>query len=517
MAGIDQRLVIEFLSDRSTYGAAVSEVKKIETHISVIFLAGTRAYKMKRAVRYPYLDFSTLEKRHVACEAEIAVNRRTAPAIYLGVTTVRRRLDGRLALGGDGAVVEWLVEMARFDEHALLDRLADAGKVKRRDAEDLADTVAALHLSAEPRLDAESVANLASTIETNASSLRPWDGAVFEEGAIERLTDMSQAALAAATPLLEVRRLRGFVRRSHGDLHLGNVCVIDGRPVPFDAIEFNDAFAVIDILYDAAFPIMDFDCRCGPRLANIFMNRYLDSTWEPSAEVRGVVSLLPLFLSLRAAVRAHVGATAAAAISDKAESERRRRIAQDYFVHALGYLAPLRPRLIAVGGLSGSGKSRLARELAPLMVDAPGARVVRSDAIRKRLAGKGLLDRLGPENYGPEMTERTYAAVMDDVRAALAAGRAVVADAVFARPEQRDAVARAAVDAGVPFDGLWLEAPPDVLADRIATRKRNVSDATADVMRRQLDYDVGVINWKRIDSGGSKSETLARGRAALGL
>lgn len=517
MPDADQSEAVAFLSNPASYGVAGGTVKRIETHISVVFLIGIRAYKMKRAVRYPYLDFSTLEKRRVACEAEIAVNRRTAPAIYLGVTTLRRGADGRLALGGEGTVVEWLVEMTRFDEEALFDRLVVEGKVRRRGIEDLADTIAAFHIAAERRPDADSVAGLAATIDGNAASLRPWDGSVFEKGATERLTAASRAALASTRQLLEARRQSGFVRRGHGDLHLGNICLIDGRPVPFDAIEFNDAFAFIDMLYDAAFLVMDLDHRGARRFANIFLNRYFDATWDPSAEFRDGIALLPLFLSLRATIRAHVGASAAAAMSDRDEAERRRREAQEYFTRALDFLVSAPVRLIAVGGLSGSGKSRLARELAPLMPGAPGARVVRTDSVRKRLAGKGLLDHLGPDAYGEEMTERTYGAVMEEIRTALVAGRSVVADAVFARPGQRDAMARIAAEVGVPFSGLWLEASPEAMAARIAGRQRNVSDATADVMRRQLQYDLGSIEWTRIDSGGSKSETLTRGRAALGL
>ncbi|MEK7246347.1 MAG: phosphotransferase, partial [Pseudomonadota bacterium] len=247
-----QAEAVAFLSQPGTYGAGVADVRRIETHISVVFLAGTRAFKLKKAVRYPYLDFSTLEKRRAACEAEIAVNRRAAPTIYRGVVRLARGPGGELSLGGEGVPVEWLVEMARFDEDGLFDRLIRAGALDRHRIEELAETVAGFHRGAEQRHDADSAAGLAETIAGNAASMAGPAGDAFAAEAIARLKEMSDTLLATLRPLLDRRRERGLVRRCHGDLHLGNICLIDGRPVLFDAIEFNETFAVIDVLYDAA-------------------------------------------------------------------------------------------------------------------------------------------------------------------------------------------------------------------------------------------------------------------------
>lgn len=246
-----QAEAIAVLSRPETYGAGVAEVRRIEPHISVVFLAGPRAFKLKKAVRYPYLDFSSLGKRRAACEAEIAVNRRAAPTIYRRAVALARGADGRLCLEGEGPPVEWLVEMVRFDENGLFDRLARADILERHRIEELAETVAGFHRDAEPRRDADSAAGLAETIAGNAASMAGPASGAFAADAIARLKAMSDARLTSLRELLDRRREQGLVRRCHGDLHLGNICLIDGKPVLFDAIEFNEAFAVIDVLYDA--------------------------------------------------------------------------------------------------------------------------------------------------------------------------------------------------------------------------------------------------------------------------
>lgn len=510
MNGDVQKSIIEFLASADAFGSGTGYAERVETHISVVFLAGDRAYKLKRAVRYPYLDFSTLEMRKAACDAEVRLNRRTAPTLYKGVVAVTREVGGRLAVGGTGVPVEWLVEMARFEEETRFDRLAAKGALDRHTIEDLADAIAAFHADAEIK-DADTVAGLGLTIEGDKASMESLAGGIFDVADIGRLAELSRRALAALAPLLQARRRAGRVRRCHGDLHLRNICMVDGRPTLFDAIEFNDTFADIDVLYDLGFLVMDLDRRGRRRLANVVLNRYLDISADD-----GGLPCLPLFLSLRAAIRAHVQATAATKTDDAVRVELLRTEAREYLAAAFEYLAPgTPPMLIAVGGLSGSGKSRLARALAPFVGAAPGARVQRTDVIRKRLMGKGPLVRLGPEGYTRDMSERTYEALYELVRASLAAGRTTIADAVFADADERRRIAAVAAETGVAFHGFWLEAPTDVMERRVSERKRNASDATAEIVRRQADYDLGTIEWTRVDSAGSKAATLAQALAAL--
>lgn len=511
--------IIRLLSDPAVFGPedvpGADTVDKVETHVSLVFLGPGRVYKLKRAVTFPYLDFSTPEKRRLACEAEVRINRRTAPSIYLGVVAITREADGTLALDGDGGAVDWVVEMKRFDEETLFDRLARKGGLGRAMMEDLADAIADFHQMAQSRTDGGD-GGIAMIIDSNAECFAGVEEGILDKADAETLTELSLQALEDLAPVLDRRRDSGRVRHCHGDLHLRNICIVEGRPTLFDAIEFNDAFATIDVLYDLAFLLMDLDHRGLGRLANIVFNRYLDVTGEGTGEAGGI-PVMALFLSMRAAIRSHVDAAQAQTLSDREKARARTEESNDYLNMALNYLAPEAPRLIAVGGLSGSGKSRMARELAPFLGVAPGARVVRSDSTRKRLAGVPLTRRLGNQGYSAEMTRRTFEALHEEALAALRAGQSVIADAVFANPQSRRAMERIAEEAGVPFAGLWLEAPAEVMARRVTERRRNVSDADAKILERQLTYDLGRIEWHRVDSSGPREETLKAGLGLIGL
>jgi len=510
----DQSETIALLSTPETYGAGVAAVARIDTHISIVFLAGERAYKLKRAVRFDYLDFSTAELRRRACEAEVRINRRTAPELYLGVVPVTRAAKGGLALGGAGQAVDWLVEMRRFDEDALLDRVAARGALDPAIVEAAADAALALYETAERRPDKGGRAGMAWVIEGNIAGLGEHAGARLSAQAVEAYAQAARAALDAHGELLEARRKAGFVRLCHGDLHLGNICLIGGRPVLFDAIEFNDDIACCDVLYDFAFLVMDLLHRGFRGLANRALNRYL-----AMADDFGGLALLGLFLSCRAAVRAKVTATAAAASEEKARAAALDDEARRYLDDAQSRLVPPAPRLIAIGGLSGSGKSTLAAGLAPLLDGPAGAVVLRSDVIRKRLLGRAPSERLGPEGYAPEVTAAVYERIGARAAEALAAGQAVIADAVFAREDERARLARIAAAARAPFHGFWLEAPADALAARVSARRGDASDADARVVAAQLGYDLGAVDWTRIDAARPADAVLgdvARRLAAVG-
>ena len=489
----EQSATLAFLADPATHGGG--EVVRIDTHGAIVFLVGDRALKLKRVVAFPYMDFSTLARREAACRREVALNRRTAPDLYLGVRRVTRGPDGGLALDGDGETIDWLVEMRRFDQSDLLSEIADRGGLDERLIDRMIAATVDLHGKAETRAAAEA-ASLTWIVDDNLEEMGEATD-VFPAADIERLATLARPAVDRLSGRLAARIDAGRLRQCHGDLHLRNLILRDDRVMLFDAIEFNDKIAIVDVWYDVAFLIMDLWTRGLTELANRALNLYLDR----SGDFDGVPAL-PLFLSTRAAVRAKVMASAMAAQPDAAAADRQAAGARGYLAAAIDFLAAGPPRLLAVGGLSGTGKSTLARGLAPRVGRQPGAVVLRSDVIRKHLMGCPIDQPLPDEAYGPEATAAVYDAMRGHAAAALAEGVSVIADAVFARAEERAAIEAEARKAAASFAGLWLEAPAPLLEQRLAARRDDASDAGAVVLRRQLDYDVGRIAWARVPAGG---------------
>jgi aminoglycoside phosphotransferase family enzyme/predicted kinase len=509
----NQDEVAAFLQDPATHGGL--SVERFDTHGAMVFLAGTRAYKVKRAVKFSYMDFSTLAKRQEACEREIALNRRTAPKLYLNTLAITRGRDGGLALGGTGDIVEWAVVMRRFEQSDLLDRIAQEGRLTGSLLGEVAEAIARFHDAAEP-LSAETETGGGSeglrwAMEDSLDELaeRPE---LFPPNEVETLAEATRARLAATAALLDRRLAQGYVRRCHGDLHLRNICLVDGVPTLFDCIEFNDRIACIDVFYDLAFLLMDLDYLGLRPQANLVFNRYLQATGDLTGP-----GTLALFLASRAMVRAKVGASVAANQADAGAQAAWREEAGRYFRDALAYLTPAAPRLVAVGGLSGTGKTTVARALAPGLGAAPGAVHLRSDVIRKERWGVGEQDRLPEKAYQPEVTEDVYHAILERAGTVLAGGQSVVADAVYARPQERAAIEALAREHSLAFHGLWLSTEADTLVTRVEDRTDDASDATAAVVRRQLDYEIGPIAWQRVNAGGSESEVLEAARAALEL
>ena len=505
-----QAEVLAFLAAPQSYGEpGTKTVRRIDTHAATVFLAGDRVLKVKRAVRFPFLDFSTLDKRKAACEAELAVNAPYAPQIYRGVVAITRERDGGLAIGGSGTPVEWAVEMRRFDENRTLDHLTDTIDDDLADA--LGRAVAAAHAKAPPVEAAPWIAALGGYIDEHVEAFGGHPE-IFAPDAIDELARQSRATYERIVPLLRERGRRGLIRRIHGDLHLGNIALIDGRPVLFDAIEFSDIIASGDVLYDLAFLLMDLVQRDLPQPANIVLNRYLAETRR--MEDCDALAALPFFLSMRAAIRANV----TAARMERAAADAQRAIAKvaaAYFAFAQRAIAPAAPTLVAVGGLSGTGKTQAARALAPHLGPMPGAVIVRSDVERKALFGVGETDKLPEQAYAAEATERVYAALADKACRIVAAGHSALVDAVFAKAADRAALAAAARSAGLRLRGLFLTAPLETRLARVGGRTHDASDADRKVAQMQEGYDLGALDWPRVDASGTVAETAARARAML--
>jgi hypothetical protein len=489
----DQSEVIEFLSRPATHGT--SDVERLETHASVVFLAGDHALKLKRAVQYDYLDFSTCDRRRRMCEAELLLNRRTAPTLYERLVPVTREADGHLSLAGNGPAVDWLVRMRRFDQDALFDRLAARDALPLALMAPLGESIARLHRRAAPRVDRGGLAAMFRVVDGNARSFDQAPADVIDHARARRLVNHQQSMLAHDAPRLETRRQQGLVRYCHGDLHLRNLVLLDGEPTLFDGIEFNEDLACIDVHYDLAFLLMDLWRRGLHQHANGVWNAYLASTTD-----FGGLPLLPLFLSCRAAIRAKTSLTTASLAADDARRTDAQQLSREYLTLAERFLDPAPPAVVAIGGLSGSGKSAVAGALASELGRVPGAVVTRSDVIRKWLCGVEPTTRLATASYTAEHAQHVYTAVIERCRVVADTGHAAVADAVFGRQEQRAAIRACAAAAHVPFTGVWLDAPREMLLARLAARTGDASDADGAVAVRQALDVTPPDDWRHVDA-----------------
>jgi predicted kinase len=369
--------------------------------------------------------------------------------------------------------------------------------------EALAISIVDLHRVAASRSDHGGAKGMEWVVDGNAASFGEFRADELDTDASASLTVRTRQELERYSDLLERRRQTGRVRECHGDLHLRNVVLLDGRPTLFDGVEFNDEISCIDVLYDLAFLLMDLWRRRLTLHANAVFNRYL----AESGELEGLC-LLPLFLSCRAAVRAKTSVSAARVQTDDARRRELNESASEYLRMAEELLRPARPFLVAIGGLSGSGKSTVAKGIAPAFGAPPGAVVFRSDEIRKQLCGVPMLERLGPEGYTADMSRRVYETLEERARRAILNGRAVVADAVFADHAQRRAIEGVARDLGVAFAGCWLSAPEDVLIGRAESRRGDASDADPTIVRRQHVHGTGPIDWTIVDAAGTKEGVI---------
>lgn len=363
---VDQEMVIA--APERMVGETDRPLRRIDTHVSHLFLGRSHVFKLKRAVHLPFADFTSPDARHRACQAELAVNKALAPDLYQAVLPITQESDGTYALAGKGQPVDWVVVMHRFADGALFSEMAKAGSLTPDLVREAAEVIARFHAARPPNIEAGHTADYLGVI----AGLRRTEADGAERLQIEpgsdALFEALDQAVARGSPVIEQRRKAGWVRRGHGDLHLRNICLFERRVTPFDALEFDPRLATTDVLYDVAFLLMDLRERGLRHHLNAAMNAYLDTIVQPAS----APSLLPLFMGLRAAVKMAVGVEA----GDLEEAARYRRL-------GLELLEPARPAPLAIGGLSGSGKSTLARAVAPLMSGPCGARLLSTDTLRK--------------------------------------------------------------------------------------------------------------------------------------
>lgn len=491
--------VIAFLSSANGHPGG-GAVKVVQTHGAIIFLAGEVALKIKRAVRYDYMDLSTLELREKIIRRELELNQPVVPEIYDTVIPVTLEADGHLALDGRGAPVEWVLRMRRFPAADELSVIADDGRLDDALARDLGQGVFDYHAKT-PERTANGVTLMSDILDELDRVFAELDD-VLDSTQIARFHVQSRAALDRIAPVLRQRGADGHIRRCHGDLHLCNLVMLNGKPVPFDALEFDEVLGTCDVLYDLAFLIMDLRYRDLARAANIVLGSYLLSAM--GHEDDGLATL-PLFIAVRAAIRAMVLAQTARATGSPMSEETTL-----YLNEALAVLSPPQPALILIGGLSGTGKTTVAQELAPKIGAAPGAVLLRSDTERKAMQGADPRTRLATVEYTPKSRAAVYDRINQRTRDILKTGHSVLIDATFLAPEDRKKATEIAANTGIAFHRFWLDAPLNILIDRVTARRGDASDADVDVVRAQHAGAVVPNDWQIISALGSIEGTVAR-------
>lgn len=448
---------ITSLLDPRRYPHPVERVELLETHISWLLLAGEFAYKLKKPVTLPFLDYGSVDKRRACCEAELRLNRRYAPQLYLGLA----EFDGEPA-----------VKMRRFDQAARLDQVSRRGELTPGHLSDLARTLATFHAGAD---SAPADSRFGSPEVVLAAAMENFDELddllPLHAPRLARLRSWTHGEFTRQRAGMAERKRQGRVRECHGDLHLGNLVLLDGKVVPFDCIEFNDAFRWIDVANEIAFTYVDLLDHGKPGLAGWLINEWL--VWSGDF---GALAVLPFYAVYRAVVRAKV-----AAIRAQADE------AAQYLAMAEDLTARPPPGLTITFGLSGSGKTT--QSTARLLADPRAATIrLRSDVERKRLFGLAPDADSGGAIYGAEATTRTYRRLAELARQALTDGWSVIVDAAFLRRAERDAFRRLADSARVPFAILACDAPADELRRRLATRAGDASEADTRVLELQLDW-----------------------------
>ena len=466
----------------------------VETHISYVLLDGTHAFKVKKAVDLEFLDFTTLERRRFYCQEELRLNRQLAPSIYLDVVPIAGTLDTPV-LEGAGSPLEFAVKMRQFDQDGLLSRVLARDELTSARVDEIAAEDASFHARTNRAGDDVTFGNpehVVGPARQNFSQMLEVLRDPTDLVTLERLHAWTDEEAERCLDAFQSRKRDGFVRECHGDLHLGNIALIDGKVTLFDCIEFNPSMRWIDVMSDVAFLVMDLRDRKRPDLAARLLNAYFEQTGDYAG-----LAVLRFYVAYRALVRAKI---AILRLAQTVGNGERQRLIDEY----RGYLALAtaaagqhvdaareRPSLIITHGVAGSGKTTRAQAV----VDSIGAIRIRSDVERKRLAGRQALARTasatGEGLYTAERDRQTYERLAALARTVLAAGYTAVVDAAFLQRWQRDLLRDVAIGLKLPFRIADCSAPGPVLRDRVAKRRehgRDASEATIDVLEYQLAH-----------------------------
>jgi aminoglycoside phosphotransferase family enzyme/predicted kinase len=475
---MDSNQLIEQLKNPEFYPHPVKiSVEVIQTHASIIFLTGDYAYKIKKPVNYNFLDFSSLEKRKYYLEQELELNQKVAANIYLEVLPINDN-RGKLSLNGTGKAIEYVLKMNQFPQECLLSKIFERGELTEENIVSLAKKVAQFHKQAATN---EYITNFGSleiikhAFDENYQQTQKYINFVHPQKQYEETKAYTDKFFAEHGDWLEERQRKGMIRECHGDLHLNNMFLWQGEIQLFDRIEFNESFRFVDVIYDIAFTAMDLTARGRKNLANLFLNIYLEQTadWEG-------LKVLPLYLTRQAYVRAKVNSFL---LDSDTFSEKIKATAAQYYQLAWQYTQPQTPRLILMSGLSGSGKSTIAKVIAKKL----NAIQIRSDAVRKHLAGIDLNQTGSLDIYSLEMSQKTFDRLAELAQILIPLGYPIILDARYDKYAWREPLLTYAQNLHIPFHIVHCHAPIEILRQRIAARKGDISDATIEVLNSQID------------------------------
>ena len=498
----EQADVINALSNPQTYGKKTTHVNVVHSHISILFFAGDLVYKLKRAVLEPTVDFSTPEKRKMACILEMKRSAIYAPRLILGIKPVKRLKNGKIKIGGKlGEEIDTvLVEKRNFLPSPIFDRF---------EMMDLAEYLFELHSKAKPfysKWGVEVIRNIILQIE---NSLRYFPD-LFDMKKLNTLTYNSMRQLVKNKRLIKFRQKSGRVKKCHGDLSLSNIAYVNKKFLLFSPMEYGETMDTIDTLYDLSFLTMDLEARGLRRLGNILFNHYM----AYMNDIEGI-PLLSLYQSMHAAFKAASCARTSTVLTGDAK-EKARKSSQHYFELACKLLDDYKPVIIACGGLSGSGKSRIAREISGKMCPAPGGIILRDDVIKKQITGLVPHQKFDKTNDSPAFQKIVYDVLRQQAETAIKTGSCVIVDAMFDNEEERKSFADLAHRMQVPFIGLWMDAPLSVRKERVRRRKRTPSDVRkVQELESQLNLKTGKITWHKINTNQIKEETIEQVVALL--
>ncbi len=481
---------VEGLKNPKSYPHPVNQVRVVETHISWVVLTGSYAYKIKKPVKYSFVDFSTLDKRRWFCEEEVRLNRRLAPEVYLGIVPITGS-PAHPHIEGQGAPFEFAVKMKQFSaEQEIYDILASGEKAEACISQ-LADRIATFHAQIEKTEEHSLFGNSDLIWQPMKECLHEIPLHLLTSHTQGFLTHIERWVQTEWQKLFDMflrRKQGGFIRECHGDLHLGNIALFNGKVCVFDALEFEPRLRWIDVMSEVAFLVMDLEKHGHQDLAFVFLNQYLEVTGDYEG-----LRVFRLYQVYRALVRAKVAGLRLAQLAENAaEEEKAKRELTGYLELAHRFMARTTPALILMHGVSGTGKTTVSTEI----IKAIYAIRIRSDVERKRLFGESLQSKekvpLGAGLYHSDMTARTYGQLRDLAQTLLKAGFSVVVDATFLQHQQRELFRRLAEELGCKWIIVDVFTPEAVLAERIEQRSQegcDASDATIDVMKRQQETE----------------------------